>query len=252
MRPIDKGPCPQVNGLDKTVREYKEWRKDLISRIGYYCAYCNMALSHQLHVEHVVPKNPVPGQPAGDSLAWENMLLACEKCNNAKSNKPSDEIIHYLPECHNGLLVFEAVPDMFHPFAMIVAPKPGLNAAQQAKAQKTIVDFEWQNVDTRGAVVDIRWRKRFDAQIQVKEVSGLFEMAKNSPTYNADLAGKHVATMAMGTGFFLLWFQEFANEPMVLKWLIDPGLFPGVAQNCFDPATFLPLPRNPQNMTDPV
>ncbi len=252
MRPIDKGACPQVNGVDKTVRDYKEWRSDLIARIGYYCAYCNMALSHQLHVEHVVPKNPMSGQSAGDLLAWENMLLACEKCNKSKSNKPSNATIHYLPEYHNGLLAFESVPDLLQVSAMIVAPKPGLNAAQQTKAIKTIEDFEWQNVDTRGEVVDIRWRKRFDAQIQVKAARDLLSMAKGSATYDADLAGKYVATMALGTGFFLLWFQEFADESMVLKWLIDQDLFPGVSRSCFDPEAFTPIPRNPGDTLDPV
>lgn len=252
MRPIDKGPCPKVNGTDKTVRDYKEWRSDLIGRIGYYCAYCNMALSHQLHVEHVAPKNPMPGQPTGDLLDWNNMLLACEKCNKAKSNKPSDPIIHYLPEYHNGLLAFEAIPHRLYASAMIVAPKSGLSASQQAKAQKTIDDFEWQNIDTRGAAVDIRWQKRFDAQSQVKAARFLLEMAKGSPTYDADFAGKCVATMATGTGFFLLWFHEFADESPVLKWLIDPDLFLGVAQSCFDPVTYSPLPRNPADISDPL
>jgi hypothetical protein len=252
MRPIDKGPCPQVNGTDKTVRDYKDWRRDLIARTGYYCAYCNMSLSHQLHVEHVTPKKPQSGHPAGNWLAWENMLLACEKCNLAKSNKPSDASIHYLPEYHNALLVFEALPDRLHTSAMIVAPKSGLNVSQQTKAQQTIDDFEWQNIDTRGAVVDIRWMKRSDTQIQVNAARNLLEITKVSPTYNADFAGKCVATMATGTGFFLLWFQEFANEPAVLKWLIDPALFPGVAQSCFDPVTFQPVPRNPGDISDPT
>ncbi len=62
MRPIHKGPCPLLaNGVRKTASNYKDWRLDLIDRIGYYCAYCNMPLSHQLNVEHVVPKVPVPG-----------------------------------------------------------------------------------------------------------------------------------------------------------------------------------------------
>lgn len=252
MRPIDKGPCPQVNGTDKTVKDYKDWRSDLIARIGYYCVYCNMPLSHQLHVEHAVPKKPMPGQPAGNLLDWNNMLLACEKCNKAKSNKPSDETIHYLPEYHNGLLIFEAAPAPFHASAMIVVAKAELNAVQRAKAEKTITDFEWQNVDIRGAVVDIRWSKRFDAQRQVEAARILLEMTKGSPTYDADLAGKQIATIATGTGFFMLWFHEFANEPSVLKWLIDPYLHPGVARNCFDPVSYSPIPRNPADIIDAI
>lgn len=241
MRPIDKGSCPQVNGTDKTVAAYTDWRADLISRIGYYCVYCNMALSHQLHVEHAVPKNPMPGQPAGNLLAWENMLLACEKCNNAKSNKPSDETIHYLPEYQNGLLVFEAATTATRTDALIVGHRETLNAAQQTKAKATIADFEWENVDTRGAVVDIRWFKRYNARVEVLAARDLLEMAKDSPTYNADRAGKLVAIQSSGSGFFMLWFHEFANEPHVLKWLIHPDVFSGVRQTCFDATTFSPI-----------
>jgi hypothetical protein len=236
MRPIDKGSCPQVNGTDKTVSDYPDWRADLISRIGYYCVYCNMALSHQLHVEHAVPKVPLPGQPAGNLLAWENMLLACEKCNKAKSNKPSDETIHYLPEYQNGLLVFEAATTATRTDALIVGHQATLNATQQTKATATIGLFEWENVDTRGAVVDIRWFKRYNARIEVLAARNLLEMAKPSPTYDADLAGKLIAIQASGAGFFMLWFHEFANER-----LIHPDVFPGVRQSCFDATTFLPI-----------
>jgi hypothetical protein len=241
MRPIDKGSCPQVNGKDKTVADYPGWRADLISRIGYYCAYCNMALSHQLHVEHAVPKSPLPGQPAGNLLAWENMLLACEKCNKAKSNKPSDETEHYLPEYQNGLLVFEAATTTTRTDALVVGHRKTLNATQQTKAKVTIDLFEWENVDTRGAVVDIRWFKRYNARIEVLAAREMLEMAKGSPTYNADRAGKLIATQSSGAGFFMLWFHEFANEPDVLKWLIHPDVFAGLRQSCFHPITFSPI-----------
>jgi len=241
MRPIDKGNCPQINGTDKTVADYKDWRADLIARIGYYCVYCNMALSHQLHVEHVVPKVPLAGHTAGNLLAWDNMLISCEKCNRAKSNQNSDETIHYLPEYHNCLLVFSANTTVLRTDALILEPRAGLSDAQQIKAQATIDLFEWQNVDIRGAIVDIRWLKRHNAQIEVLAARALLEMAKLSPTYNADIAGKLVATQASGGGFFMLWFHEFNNEPAVLKWLIHPDLFPGVKQTCFDPVTYFPI-----------
>jgi hypothetical protein len=200
MRPIDKGECPKVGGVDKTVSDYKDWRRDLIDRIGYYCVYCNMPLSHQLHVEHVVAKSPLPGHPIGDLLAWVNMLLACEKCNNAKSNKASDETIHYLPEFHNPLLVFKSVFHANQAEAMIVDVKDGLNQHQQDKARKTIDDFELQNIDERGAIVDIRWMKRYKAWLDVIAARKLLEMAKSSPTFDAEIAGKCVATMATDVG----------------------------------------------------
>ncbi|MBK8657175.1 MAG: hypothetical protein IPN20_25490 [Haliscomenobacter sp.] len=169
------------------------------------------------------------------------MLLACEKCNNAKSNKPSDETIHYLPEYHNGLLVFEAATTATRTDALIVGHRATLNAAQQTKAKATISLFEWENVDTRGAVVDIRWFRRHKAHIVVLATKRLFEKVKLSPTYDPDEAGKDVATLSIETGFFMLWFHEFANEPHVLKWLIHPDVVPGVRQSCFDATTFSPI-----------
>jgi len=252
MRPIDKGPCPQVNGQDKAVSSYTDWRRDLISRIGSYCVYCNMPLSHQLNVEHVVPKKPQPGQPAGNLLAWENMLLACGPCNRAKSNKPSDSSIHYLPEFHNGLLPFKGVFVSGVPDSLVIVAKAGLTPAQIQKAQKTIDDFGLARVDTRGAVVDIRWKKRWGAMNAVKAAKDILDMAKHSSTYDPHKAGELIATLAKEIGFFLLWFEEFASDPNVLKCLADPSLFPGIASNCFDSITFQPIPRNPSDPSDSI
>jgi HNH endonuclease len=249
MRPIDKGPCPQVNWKDKQVKDYKEWRSDLIERIGSYCAYCNMPISTQLNVEHVVPKKPRANQAGGDPLAWENMLLACENCNKAKSNKPSDQTIHYLPEFHNGLLPFMAIPSS-HPKALLVGIKPGLNAAQTQKAASTIKDFSWDKIDKRPAVADIRWLKRFEAN-QVVEATYSFYQEAKAKQVDLNEAGKLVATITTGSGFFLLWFAKFAHEPEVLRWLADPRFSPGIATACFAPSDCTPLPRNPADPADP-
>ncbi len=232
------------------MRHYKDWRSDLIARIGSYCAYCNMPLSTQLNVEHVVPKKPRPNQAGGDPLAWENMLLACENCNKIKLNKPSDQTLHYLPEFHNGLLPFMAIPSSSHPQALLVDIKPGLNAAQTQKAAKTIAAFGWDKIDKRPAVVDIRWLKRFEANQVVEATHYFYQRAKANQT-NLSEAGKHVATIASKSGFFLLWFAKFAHEPEVLRWLADPQFSPGIATACFAPNNYTPLPRNPADPVDP-
>jgi hypothetical protein len=83
---------------------------------------------------------------------------------------------------------------------MIVDVKDGLNQHQQDKARKTIDDFELQNIDERGAIVDIRWMKRYKAWLDVIAARKLLEMAKSSPTFDAEIAGKCVATMATDVG----------------------------------------------------
>lgn len=110
MRPLNKGnlPLDEVgNRMDPA--NYKKWRKALISRIGYYCAYCNQPLSHSLQVEHVIPKTPQHGYAPRDALAYGNMLLACGPCNNAKDNNPVDTATYYFPEKHNTHLPFEII-----------------------------------------------------------------------------------------------------------------------------------------------
>jgi 5-methylcytosine-specific restriction endonuclease McrA len=56
------------------------------------CAYCESKLKHIHHadVEHIVPKSLAPEL----RYQWENLTLACEICNQNKSNKdPKTEFI---------------------------------------------------------------------------------------------------------------------------------------------------------------
>lgn len=250
MRPIDKGSCPQINGVDKVVTNYQDWRLDLISRIGAYCVYCNMPITHSLQVEHVVAKNPQNGQPQGSLNGWDNVLLACGPCNRAKSNKTSDENLHYLPEFHNTLIPFVCQSDPQTTESLIIEINNRLNQTQQSKSDATINLLELRRIDIRGNIVDLRWRERYNESTRVKAARELLDTIKQGQ-YDKDDVGKHIAQMAKG--FFLLWFKEFENEPYVIKWLIHPSLFPGVAQNCFDAAEqYKQIGRNPNNPIDTI
>jgi uncharacterized protein (TIGR02646 family) len=251
MRPIDKGPCPQVNGSNKTVTEYAQWRNDLIERIGAYCVYCNMPITHSLQVEHVVPKVPQAGQPQGGLVDWNNVLLACGPCNRSKSNNPSDRQLHYLLEFHNTLIPFVAENNPNSPKELTFGVNSNLNDTQQKKAAKTIRLLKLDNVDNRDKIVDLRSKIRAKEYDRVCIARQTLELFKTNPNYNEEEAGKLVARYA--TGFFFLWFKEFENEPSVIKWLIHPEYFPGVAQNCFDPNNeYSLLPRNPNDNIDPI
>jgi len=255
MRPLDKGGVPTLaDGTPMKPTDYKNWRKPLIDRIGYYCAYCNQPLSNSLQVEHVIPKNPSLGYVAGDPLAWDNMLLACGPCNNAKSNHPIDPVTHYLPEEHNSHLPFVITPvtSSGNEHA-IVAARAGLTATQDQKAKRTIALLELDNIDERDAIVDIRSIRRRDTIAAVNANKEQFDEAKLSPTFNLNAAAERVALQAKISGFFSLWYEAFANEPEVMKRLIDLTIIKGTAQNCFDPANgYKPIPRNPVNATDPI
>jgi hypothetical protein len=257
MRPLDKGNCPTItdaSGIisNKNVAKYSDWKLDLIDRIGYYCAYCNMPLTHSLQVEHVVPKNPriVPiGYVVGSLLAWDNMLLACVKCNNAKDDTPINYQDYYFPEEHNTFLIFEIDIDTAKRVA-ILKTKTGLNAQQTTKANSTIGLFQFENIeDKRSDIVDLRWKFRYDAYLVVESSYNGYIRHKASDNFDKKEEIKHIKLVAKSIGFFQIWFDFFKNESEVLAALIQ---ICGTATNCFDTITFQPIPRNPSDANDSI
>ena len=250
MRPLDKGISPtDAFGNAIMPTDYKNWRLALVKRIGYYCVYCNQPLSHSLQVEHVIPKNPLAGFTPGDPISWDNMLLACGPCNNAKSNTPIDSNTYYLPEEHNTHLPFTievaAIPEH-----AIVTAKNGINPIQVQKADLTIDLLELAAIDLRNNVVDIRSQKRKDAMIAVSSNRQLFDLARQAPAFNVVQVAQLIKTQAVVTGFFSLWYDAFTDVPEVLQALITIN---GTDPNCFDAANgYRPIPRNPTNLTDTI
>ena len=253
MRPIDKGLPTDDDGNIITQTDYKNWRRLLIDKIGYYCVYCNMPLSHSLQVEHVVPKNPPAGYIIGDPLAWDNMLLACGPCNNAKDNRPIDAQTYYLPEQHNTHLPFSIVESPNNNDHAIVVVANNLNLNQIDKSNRTIRLLNLDNIDERNAIVDLRSKKRRKAMIAVNIARDTFERLQASPTYDANKAAQDIAVRADASGFFSLWYHAFADEPLVMQYLVNGDIIKGTATNCFDPANnYEPTPRNPLNAADPI
>ncbi|MNI24311.1 HNH endonuclease [compost metagenome] len=254
MRPLDKGPVPSdENDVAITVNDYDLWRKHLINRIGYYCVYCNQTLSHNLQVEHVVPKNPPVGYVPGDPLAWENMLLACGPCNRAKWNTPIDFSRYYFPEENNTLLPFSVEQHENYPESAIVIPSDNLDGNQIGKSVATIQLMDLNVIDQRDRIVDIRHLKRKDAMNAVEVTYHLYQETKtNNPGSLNDFA-KLIALNLKCIGFFGMWFRKFKDEPIVLEALLDNEVIPGTAQCCFDTDNnFVLLPRNPTNPFDPI
>lgn len=250
MRPLNKGNTPKDaagNVIEPT--DYKNWRLALIKRIGYYCVYCNQTLSHSIQVEHVIPKNPPAGYTLGDPLSWDNMLLACGPCNNAKSNQPIDINTYYLPEEHNTHLPFSIVQSHFEPQSAIVEAKGGLQDPQTLKANRTISLLELANTDERPNIVDIRSIRRKDAMIAVNASRQSYDVAAQSPIFNINQAAQNIAIVAVAIGFFSLWYEGFSDVPEVMQQLVN---IKGTEQNCFDPANgYQPLYRNP-TLADPI
>jgi hypothetical protein len=253
MRPIQKPACPMVGGVDKSVTDYHYWKSDLENAIGMFCSYCGMRLTNSPQVEHVVPQNPMTGNPLGNPLAWDNVVFSCAPCNgsNGKSNKNYNEVQHYIPEKHNTLLPFKySLHSTLGHITIEIAD--GLLPSQQIKANDTIGVFNLQNIDIRENKFDFRSSERWQAKKSADAAYGNFMMAKISSTFNAEIASSNVATLAVSSGFFQLWVAVFINEPEVLKKLIHPDFHPGTHQQSFDAATGKPCNRNPLNITDPI
>ena len=64
-------------------------RRNLVLRDGGKCQYCGVNVSLKTStIDHVVPKS------RGGKHSWENVVLACAKCNQKKADKMPD--IFYL------------------------------------------------------------------------------------------------------------------------------------------------------------
>ncbi len=78
----DSFPIPSVIKLAYTVKRPRHERKmtrfGIFHRDNYTCQYCSKT-SHQLTLDHVVPRNQ------GGEHSWENVVSACAACNRRKA-----------------------------------------------------------------------------------------------------------------------------------------------------------------------
>lgn len=100
----------------KVGAEYKKAAPILMYYLGSYCSYCENIIAQLVEVEHVLPKSTM----ATEALNWDNFLLSCGPCNNAKSNNPSFTTMQTLlalpalptsAEYTNGLQQYYVWPD---------------------------------------------------------------------------------------------------------------------------------------------
>lgn len=227
MRPVVRGAVPQINGVNKTVADYKDWRMDLIDRIGNYCSYCNMVLNDSPQVEHVSPKAPNPGL----LLVWDNMLLACGPCNRAKSDDPYAVATHYIPDYHNTHLAFTyqvvAHPTKKNQPACIVIPRIDPAVSQQ-KAADTIQLCKLAQLTYNKRATDLRWKYRYEALVTAQLWRTNWNNWGNAV---AEFIGLLI-TAAQGKGFFSIWFDIFHDVPSVKSALINA--FPNTHAASFD------------------
>lgn len=65
------------------IMQAKPSRAMIYKRDGHKCQYCGA--TRKLTIDHVVPKS------RGGQDTWQNLVVACSKCNTAKANKPLEQ-----------------------------------------------------------------------------------------------------------------------------------------------------------------
>lgn len=72
-------------------------RRGVLRRDGHRCAYCGRSANT---IDHVQPRS------RGGRDTWENLVAACLKCNNKKSDKTLDELgwqLSFVPRMPQGV-----------------------------------------------------------------------------------------------------------------------------------------------------
>ncbi|MGG5902299.1 HNH endonuclease [Sphingobacterium daejeonense] len=228
MRPIDKGTVPLINNQPKTVSDYKDWRQDLLDRLGSYCCYCNMDLKDSPQVEHVVAKSTSPHL----KLEWSNMLLACGPCNRAKSDADYNTQAHYIPDYHNTLLAFEYAvvphPKKKNTSACIVIPADN-DVVDRQKSIDTIALFKLDALTSNPRATDLRWKYRYEAYLSAR----LWKESWDS--WGKELHQQFIPLLidcALGKGFFGVWFTFFKDDRSIKHALVQS--FVGTRASAFD------------------
>jgi uncharacterized protein (TIGR02646 family) len=194
MRAVDKGSS------NKTYSRYQEARNDLAERIGWYCAYCEMAVTNMIEVEHVIPV-----KKGGSEYDWDNFLLSCKYCNTVKGDRNDSREGYIWPDRDNSDLAFNYLQT------------GGITARNSAVKNEAEATIELMGLDRNPGMpneptkADSRWMFRLQSWLVARlsynnwiESPGL-EMANQ------------IALTAKGMGFYSIWAQVFKNEAEVLK-----------------------------------
>lgn len=232
MRPIERGPAPQV------YARYEDAKQDLVNRLGLYCSYCERRIVTLLAVEHIQPKD-LP-QYAHLKVVWENFLLGCVNCNSAKGCKDVILSTLLLPDRDNTFAAYRYDP------LGTVEVKTGLEPSVSAMAESTrdltalnrLSHSNWNDQVIFSALE--RASQRVQAWVQASEALVDYQSGRTT--------GRAVAREAAGCGFFSIWMAAFEGIPEVRRELI--AIFPGTAADCFDSSTSPVTPRPPNGLGD--
>ena len=158
-------------------------------------------------------------------LDWSNFLLGCTNCNSVKGDVDiaDDDILW--PDRHNTMLALEYTWGGFVRLAGGLGPE--LRRRGQALLDLVGLDRYRGQPGQQPAKRDARWEQREEVWAIAVKCRDDFELLDRS-----EEARNLVVQVAMGYGFFSVWFTVFGQHVDVRLALIDG--FPGTATSCFD------------------
>ena len=220
MRPVNKGEAP-----DKKFKDYWELEPYLEKRIGTYCSFCELRLSHVPEVEHKEAK-----ARGGDKLKWENLLLSCKYCNTRKGTKVKrgDKDKYLWPDEDDTFHAFSydtEIPQLNETYL----ESKGTTVKQKAENLFRLVKLD--NNPSSPKEKDRRYMKRNEARNSALMSMEGWDRIKHSPDKSDYL--KMIGISAKESGFFSVWMNVFKDDLEVKEMLIK--VFPGTREEfCID------------------
>lgn len=231
MRPVDKGPSPQV------FTNYEDAKQPLTTRLGSYCSYCERRIPTNLAVEHILPKDVALGY-AHLRNEWDNFLLACVNCNSSKGTEIITFPDYLLPDRDNTFLCYKYLET-----GLVESSNPDNNIRNMAERTLNLVGLNGDNIphdiddyETLAFSALTRNEQRIEAWAQAKEAREDYE--------KGEVNLRRIANEAASSGFFSIWMKAFEGIPDVRQALINAFL--NTSADCFDADTnpITPRPAN--------
>lgn len=183
---------------------HAEIKSALIAETHGKCAYCESLVTHITHgdIEHVAPKSKVPSK----AYEWENLTLACDKCNENKGDTYSDDPA----DSHAGLIdpYHDDPAEHFLFLREVVSPRPD---SLRALATEEVIKF------TRGDLLE----KRRERMTFLDGLVRAYALADNAykPLLLRDLVNNHLRDQD----------EYVASSRAYVAHLRDKGILPAVA-----------------------
>ncbi|MCL2361657.1 MAG: HNH endonuclease [Defluviitaleaceae bacterium] len=89
-----------IRTCTKQYTNYESYKDALEKDFNMRCAYCNLhitSITTPFEIDHFIPKDTFKGKKDYLITQYDNLVLSCKKCNNAKGNQFQGDIYSTYP-----------------------------------------------------------------------------------------------------------------------------------------------------------